>query len=82
MKKSFKLIFPQSLVREPVMFTMAKNYDIIPNIRRARVTDTFGEMVVELEGTEENIAKALQSMSSQGIEIESIDLDDEKQNRE
>lgn len=79
MKKNYKLIFPQSLVREPVMFTMAKNYDIIPNIRRARVTDTFGEMVVELEGAEENIAKALQSMSSQGIEIESIDPDDEKQ---
>jgi L-aspartate semialdehyde sulfurtransferase ferredoxin len=78
MKKSYKLIFPQSLIREPVMFTMAKNYDIVPNIRRARVTDTFGEMVVELEGAEENIAKALQAMSSQGIEIENIDPDDEK----
>jgi L-aspartate semialdehyde sulfurtransferase ferredoxin len=80
MKKSYKLIFPQRLVREPVMFTMAKNYDIMPNIRRARVTDTFGEMVVELEGTEENIGKALQAMSSQGVEIESIELDDDRQN--
>ena len=80
MKKSYKLIFPQRLIREPVMFTMAKNYDIMPNIRRARVTDTFGEMVVELEGTEENIGKALQAMSSQGVEIESIELDDDRQN--
>ena len=51
MKKKVKLIFPQHLVREPIIFTMAKNYDVMPNIRRARVTDTVGEMVLELEGS-------------------------------
>jgi L-aspartate semialdehyde sulfurtransferase ferredoxin len=75
MKKSYKLVFPQSLIREPVIFTMAKNYDIMPNIRRARVTDTSGEIVVDLDGTEENIEKAVDAMRSQGVEVESIDLD-------
>jgi L-aspartate semialdehyde sulfurtransferase ferredoxin len=79
MKKSYKLVFPQSLIREPVMFTMAKNYDIMPNIRRARVTDTYGEIVVDLEGPEENIEKAVHSMRSQGVDVESIELDDVKQ---
>jgi L-aspartate semialdehyde sulfurtransferase ferredoxin len=79
MKKSYKLVFPQSLIREPVMFTMAKNYDIMPNIRRARVTDTYGEIVVDLEGPEEKIEKAVHSMRSQGVDVESIELDDVKQ---
>jgi L-aspartate semialdehyde sulfurtransferase ferredoxin len=80
MKKSYKLVFPQTLIREPVIFTMAKKYDIMPNIRRARVTDTYGEIVVALEGSEENIERAVSSMRSQGVEVESIDLDDKKQN--
>ena len=45
MKRRVRLIFPQHLIKEPVIFTMAKNYDVIPNIRRARVTDTTAEMV-------------------------------------
>jgi len=78
MKKSYKLVFPQSLIREPVMFTMAKRYDIMPNIRRARVTETYGEIVVDLDGSEENIEKAIASMRSQGVEIESIEIEDER----
>ncbi len=73
MKKRIKLIFPQHLIKEPVIFTMAKNYDIMPNIRRARVTDTQGEMVLEIDGTEENLNKAIDAMRSQGIEVELIE---------
>jgi ABC-type methionine transport system ATPase subunit len=73
MKKRIKLTFPQHLIKEPVIFTMAKNYDIMPNIRRARVTDTQGEMVLEIDGAEENLNKAIDSMRSQGIDVEFID---------
>ncbi len=48
MKKRVKLTFPQHLIKEPVIFTMAKKYDVMPNIRRARVTETVGEMVLEI----------------------------------
>lgn len=73
MKKRVKLTFPQHLIKEPVIFTMAKHYDVMPNIRRARVTDTMGEMVLELEGTKENLEKGLQALRSQGIEVEFIE---------
>ncbi|MDP3259269.1 MAG: NIL domain-containing protein, partial [Thermodesulfovibrionales bacterium] len=59
MKKRVKLTFPQRLIKEPVIFTMAKEYDVMPNIRRARVTETVGEMVLELEGKEENLEKGI-----------------------
>ena len=60
MKKRVKLTFPQDLIKEPVLFTMAKKFDIMPNIRRARVTETVGEIVLELEGTEENISSGIE----------------------
>lgn len=70
MKQRVKLTFPQHLIKEPVIFTMAKKYDVIPNIRRARVTETVGEMVLELEGTEENLSRGIQSLKNQGITVE------------
>ncbi len=75
MKKRVKLTFPQNLIKEPVLFRMAKTYDVMPNIRRARVTETFGEMVLELEGTEENLEKGIQSLRDQGVEVELIEGD-------
>ncbi|MBM4140442.1 MAG: ferredoxin [Nitrospira sp.] len=75
MKKRIKLTFPQHLVKEPVIFTMAKKYDVMPNIRRARVTETVGEMVLELEGKDENLEKGIQSLRDQGINVELIEGD-------
>ncbi|MCL5061754.1 MAG: NIL domain-containing protein [Nitrospirae bacterium] len=75
MKRRVKLTFPQHLIKEPIIFTMAKKYDVMPNIRRARVTDTVGEMVLELEGTEENIENGIKSIVEQGVEVELIEGD-------
>ncbi|MBF0559795.1 MAG: NIL domain-containing protein [Nitrospirae bacterium] len=75
MKRRVKLTFPQNLIKEPVIFTMAKTFDVLPNIRRARVTDTVGEMILELEGEEENLEKGIVSLREQGIEVELIEGD-------
>jgi len=73
MKKKLRLTFPQHLIKEPVIFTMAKKYDVMPNIRMARVTETVGEMVLELEGKMENLEKGIQSLREQGLIVELIE---------
>ncbi len=75
MKRRVKLTFPQHLIKEPVIFNMAKKYDVMPNIRRARVTETVGEMVLELEGTEENLERGIQSLMEQGVDVELVEGD-------
>lgn len=75
MKRRIKLTFPQNLIKEPVIFTMAKRFDVMPNIRRARVTETVGEMVLELEGTEENLEKGIQHLKGQGVDVEIVEGD-------
>lgn len=75
MKKRVKLTFPQHLIREPVIFSMAKKYDIMPNIRRARVTENVGEMILELEGENENIEKGITSLRQQGVDVELVEGD-------
>ncbi|MCE5194428.1 MAG: NIL domain-containing protein [Nitrospiraceae bacterium] len=75
MKRRVKLTFPQTLIKEPVIFTMAKKYDVTPNIRRARVTETVGEMVLELDGKEENLNKGIKYLKDHGIETELVEGD-------
>ena len=75
MKKRVRLTFPQNLIKEPVIFTMAKQFNVVPNIRRARVTETVGEMVLELEGTEEDLEKGIQWLREKGLDIELVEGD-------
>lgn len=75
MKKRVKLTFPQNLIKEPVIFTMAKQFNVVPNIRRARVTETVGEMVLELEGPEEELEKGIKWLREKGIDIELVEGD-------
>jgi ABC-type methionine transport system ATPase subunit len=75
MKTRVKLTFPQNLIKEPVIFTMAKKYDLIPNIRRARVTETIGEMVLELEGSDDNVNSGIESLKQQGLDVELVEGD-------
>jgi ABC-type methionine transport system ATPase subunit len=75
MKRRVKLTFPQHLIKEPVIFRMAKQFDVMPNIRRARVTETVGEMVLELEGEQENLERGIQSLRDQGVVVELIEGD-------
>ncbi|MEJ5227712.1 NIL domain-containing protein [Thermodesulfovibrio sp.] len=74
-KLRVRLTFPQELIKEPVLFRMAKKYDVMPNIRRARVTDTFGEMILELEGLEKNLTEGINSLRQQGVVVELIEGD-------
>ncbi|MFH1352911.1 MAG: NIL domain-containing protein [bacterium] len=71
-KKLVKLVFPQNLIKEPVTFRMAKKYDVIPNIRRARVTETVGELVLELDGEEKNVEKGIKYLVKAGVDVKPI----------
>ncbi len=71
-KKRVTLVFPPDQIKEPAVFMMAKKFDIIPNIRKARVTETIGEMTLELEGSEKNLTEGIRYLESRGIKVESV----------
>lgn len=71
-KKMVKLIFPQKLIKEPVTFKMAKKFDVMPNIRRANVTETAGEIILDLEGKPENIEKGIKYLTKLGVTVEPL----------
>jgi ABC-type methionine transport system ATPase subunit len=74
--KRIKLTFPQELIKEPVIFTMARKFDVMPNIRRAKVAENVGEVVLELEGTEKKLEESIAYLRERGVKIEAIEGED------
>ena len=74
--KRVKLIFPQDLIKEPVIFTMAKKFDVMPNIRRAKVTGSVGEVVLELEGADKKLDEGIAYLKERGVKVEPVEGDD------
>lgn len=75
MKRALDLIFSKNLIKEPVIYQMSKEIPVIFNIRRAKVTDKVGEIVLELEGSESDLENALKWLRLRGIKVEPITHD-------
>ena len=73
--KRIKLTFPQELIKEPIIFTMAKKFDVMPNIRRAKVTETVGEVVLELEGSDKSLEQGIAYLKERGVKVETAEGD-------
>ncbi|MGH9294709.1 MAG: NIL domain-containing protein, partial [Acidimicrobiales bacterium] len=45
-----RLVFPEHLVREPIVARLARRFDVEPSIRRASIDERSGWMLCELSG--------------------------------
>jgi L-aspartate semialdehyde sulfurtransferase ferredoxin len=74
-KRKVMLKYPEALIKEPVLFRMAREFDVMPNIRRARVTETIGEIVAELDGAPEDLERGIQYLKQEGVLVEPVEGD-------
>ena len=65
-----KLTFPESLVREPLIARLVREFDVEPNIRRANVTEHEGWIVCEIGGEPQSIDRALDWLREQGLRVD------------
>lgn len=75
MKEALSLTFPQDLIKEPVIHRMAKKFDVVFNLRRAKITQKTGEIVLELEGQDDVLKKAEAWLREQGLKVEPVTHD-------
>jgi len=74
-KRQLDLIFPEEMVKEPVIWEMSKKFDVIFNIRRARVTETTGELVIELDGEDKILNRAIEWLRKKDIKVKPVTHD-------
>jgi ABC-type methionine transport system ATPase subunit len=70
--KRIKFTFVQELIKEPVIWKLAKQFDVITNIRRADVTDDRGWVILELDGDADEIERGLKWVEEQGVRVDPV----------
>ena len=74
-KSRVHLTFPEKLVQEPIIFGLGKKFDIVTNIRRANVEETFGWVILEMDGAADALEAGLQYLIDMGVQVSPIDGD-------
>jgi L-aspartate semialdehyde sulfurtransferase ferredoxin len=67
-----KLTFPEGLIKEPVLGRMVRQFDVLPNIRRANVEEHVGWIVCELDGEPTAVDAAVAWLEEVGVEVDHL----------
>ena len=70
--KRVKFTFVQELIKEPIIWKLAKEFDVVTNIRRADVSDVADWVILELEGDRDEIERSLEWVQQQGVRVDPV----------
>jgi L-aspartate semialdehyde sulfurtransferase ferredoxin len=71
--KKIRLLYPPTLVNVPIIHQLIKQFDITINILRAEINPDQGWVEIQVTGNDAVLKKALEWLSSQGIEVQVIE---------
>lgn len=74
-KRRVHLTFPEKLVQEPIIFNLGKQFNVVTNIRRANVEESFGWVILELDGDDRALDEGLRYLEELGVQINTISGD-------
>ena len=69
-RRQVMFTFPPEMVREPIIYLLGQQFNVIPNIRRADISESKGWVVLELEGEEKDIEQGIAWLTSKGIMVD------------
>ncbi len=67
-----RFTFEGGAVKEPLIYLLGREFEVVTNIRMADVEKDFGWVVLELEGTHEEIDRSLAWMESKGVRVDPV----------
>ena len=67
-----RFTFPQELIKEPVIYNLVRQFNVVPNIRRADVREDSGWVILELEGGESEIDRSIEWIKEQGVRVDPV----------
>jgi len=68
------LSFSAESAQRPLIWEMARKFDLIFNVRSASVTGQIGLIALELTGERKTIEAALKWLQRSGVEVDPIEL--------
>ena len=71
-KRELMFTFPRDLIKEPIIYKLGKDFDVITNIRRADVSENKGWVLLELDGEEKAIERGIAWVISRGVRVDPV----------
>ena len=74
--KKIVLKFPIKISGKPIVYKLVKEFDLVFNILRARITPKEeGELIIELSGQKEKYAEGIKYLKDLGVKIQPLSQD-------
>jgi ABC-type methionine transport system ATPase subunit len=70
----FWLMYPAKLIQQPMLWQLAKKFDVVTNVRQASINDEIGLVCLELDGKRLEIKNAIKWLEKQGVKVEPIEI--------
>lgn len=70
----FHIRFPEEKIKEPIIYQVGHEYNIVTNVRRAEVHEGIGWLDVELIGDTSEVERAIEGLRTKGVAVEPIEL--------
>ena len=74
-KTRVKFTFLSELLKEPVIYHLGRNFEVVTNIRRADIREDVGWVVLELDGEDSEIQRGLDWVSAIGVRVDPLSGD-------
>jgi L-aspartate semialdehyde sulfurtransferase ferredoxin len=74
-RRRLRLIFGPALVREPVIYQLGRQFEIVTNIRRADVSHDQGWVLLEVTGEPDELDNGVRYLESRGVKVEPAEGD-------
>ena len=73
-KSRLWLMYPPRLITTPVVWQLARKFEVVTNVRQASVNDEVGIVCLELEGKRSEIKSAVKWLETQGVRVEPVEI--------
>lgn len=74
--KHVRFTFEPDMIKEPVIYQLGHEFEVVTNIRMADVTHSVGWVVLELEGEADEIDRSLEWARAKGVRVDEATLGD------
>ena len=72
-KARFHLTFPDHLISEPVIHRVGSEFGLVTNIRRANIEEHQAWVILEMDGADGDITRAVAWLAEQGLQVDRIE---------
>lgn len=67
-----RFTFPETLIREPIIWQLGHEFRIITNVRMADIDEHVGWVILELEGEEDEIQRGMEWAEAKGLRVDPV----------